>query len=308
MRIATSFIHQLAAADIQRAQREMFEAQRQAGSEKKATDIKGYAREASPLVTARSHLERANAFAAAGVEVKNRLAAQALSLGRVSKAGVDVKLALTEALALDKGDEMMSRVSDAFASALEGLNSSYAGRRLFGGIRDDAAPVTIDTLDDLLSPALVSDAFANASRKATVQLDARTTLEVAPLADEVATALFESFQRIKQYENDNGAFSGQLTAAQRTFIESEIAQLDGVVQGLHAVEAANGSIQARVDRIIDRQSDEKDYFYGLVGDIENVDLADVASRLSQAQVQLQASAQVYLTLRDTTLLNYLSPY
>jgi flagellar hook-associated protein 3 FlgL len=44
---------------------------------------------------------------------------------------------------------------------------------------------------------------------------------------------------------------------------------------------------------------------GLIGDVSNVDVAEAVSRLAQAQTALQASAQVFATLKDTSLLNLL---
>jgi len=44
----------------------------------------------------------------------------------------------------------------------------------------------------------------------------------------------------------------------------------------------------------------------VVGNLSDVDMAQVSSQLSQAQVALQASARVFASLQNTSLLNYLS--
>lgn len=305
MRIATSAIHQLASADIQRAQLELYQAQKEAGSEKKADDLKGFEREAKAIVYARGFMAKADAYATAGEELENRLATQDIALGQIRDAAQNVRLALTDALGLDKGDELSSNVEIAFSSAFSAMNMTYAGRYVFGGVRDDAAPVTANSLNDLTALGTADEAFANSPLKATAQLDSRTTLAVAPLADEVAEPLFASFKRIADFEAANGPFGAPLTAAQKTFIEGEITALADTVKHLTSQQSYNGGVQAHVADIAQRQRDEETYFEGFVGDLESVDLAEVASRLSQAQLQLEASAQIYSTLRNATLLDVL---
>lgn len=305
MRVATSFMHNTAAADIMRAQRAIFDAQRQAGSEKKADDLKGFDKDAKAMVSARGYVARAEAYVRAGAEIANRLSTQDIALGRLAGSAQEVRLALTEALALDRGDQIMARVAEAFQAARGAVNTTYAGRYLFGGVRDDAPPLTADSLDDLAAAAAAGDVFENAPRKATAQVDPRTVIDLAPLADDVAEPLFDVFKALRDYEIANGPFSAPLTPAQDAFVRGVIAQIEPIVGELNAEQSLNGGKQERLNATVDRQSQEVDYFSGLVADIENVDLAEVASRLAQAQTQLQASAQIYATLRDTTLLNYL---
>ncbi len=161
------------------------------------------------------------------------------------------------------------------------------------------------SLDDLAALPAAADAFQNAPRRATVKLDVNVTLDVAPVASEVAGDLFDAFKRIKDYEIANGPFAGDLTPAQRTFLETEIGQLAQVVDNIHAYEAQNGGVQQRVASILERQADQQSYFEQVVQEVEGVNLAEVASRLSQADLQLKASAQVYAQLRGSSLLNVL---
>ena len=43
----------------------------------------------------------------------------------------------------------------------------------------------------------------------------------------------------------------------------------------------------------------------MVGDVSGVDMAEAISKLQLAQFSVQAAAEVFNTLRDSSLLNYL---
>jgi len=305
MRIATSFISSLAISSFQRAQVDLFEAQRQVGSERKASDLRGYETDATALISARGLLSRSRAYVATSIEITNRLDVQDIALGHAANAATDLKTALTEALGLDKGDDIMQRVGSAFFDTLGAMTTSYAGKYVFGGVRDDAPPVNVSSLGELETAGAASAIFDNAPRRATMQLDPQTSLEIAPLANDVSEPFFESMRRIKAFETANGAFAGELTAAQRTFIEGEVQALEAISKGLVEQQALNGGVHQRASSLIERQEDEGEYLERLVGDIQNVDLAEVASRLTQAQVQMEASARVFSIMSQTTLLNYL---
>lgn len=306
MRIATSFIASLATADFQRAQTALFEAQQQAGSEHKASDLRGYEKDAAALVSANGLLARSESYLSTGQELISRLNIQDLALGRAADAAVTLKTTLTDAIGLDRGEEIGDALGQAFFDALGAMSATYAGKYVFSGVRDDTDPVNINTLDELEAAGAASVIFDNAPRKATAQLDPQSKLEIAPLAQDVAEPFFESMRRIKAFITANGPFAGQLTAAQRTFLESEVQQLDQIGKGLVEQQSLNGGVQQRAQSLIDRQADESTYLQTLVADIQNADLAEVASRISKAQLQLEASARVFSVLNQASLLNYLS--
>jgi flagellar hook-associated protein 3 FlgL len=305
MRIATSFVAHRASQDFQKAQIELFEAQRQAGSERKADDLKGYEREASQLISARGLLDRAESYASAGDELLTRLDIQDVALGRAATASVDLKIFLTSAVGLDQGDEIMNQLELAFFNVTGAMETTYAGRYVFGGVREDASPLNIQSLSDLYNAAAVGDIFENAPRKPRVQVDPRTSMEIAPLANDVSTAIFDSFKRIYAYHQDTEAFSGQLSDAQRAFLETEIGALEDIVEGLNHQQSLNGGVYQRAEGLIVRQADEQEYFSHIVGDIQNANLPEVAARLTAAQLQLEASARVFAMISQTSVLNFL---
>lgn len=306
MRIATSFIAHRASSDFQRAQIELFEAQRQAGSERKANDLKGYEREASQLISARGLLERAESYAAAGNELLTRIDIQDVALGRAAQAATDLKTFLANAVGLGQGDEVFNQLELAFFNVTGAMETTHAGRYVFGGVRDDQSPLNISTLADLNAAPAVANIFENAPRPPRVQVDPRTSMEIAPLADDVSSEIFGIMKDMYAF-NDNPAntFGGPLTDGQKAEIEGWIQRLEGAVKNLNQQQSLNGGIYQRAEGLISRQGEESDYFGNVVGNIQNADLAEVAARLTQAQLQLEASARVFSVLTQSSVLNYI---
>ena len=305
MRVATSFIALRTSADFQRAQLELYEAQRQMGSERKAADLKGFEKEASALISGRGLLERADSYVTMGTELLNRIYIQDVALARASATGSDFRLALTEAVGLGQGAEIMNQVELAFFNMVGSMETTYAGRYVFGGVRDDTSPINISNIDELEAAVSVDDIFSNAPRRPLVQVDPKTAIEVAPLANEVASDIFGVLKRFKEFVTANGPFSDPLSDAERTFIETEIGALDGINEGLNQQQSFNGGIYQRAEGLVGRQSDEREYYERVVGDIQTADLAKVASRISAAQLQLEASARVFSVLSQSSVLNFL---
>ena len=69
--------------------------------------------------------------------------------------------------------------------------------------------------------------------------------------------------------------------------------------------ARNGLIQNRVDKILSNQEDRKTMLEGMVGSITDADMPLAITRLEQAQVAVQASAQVFNMLSQSSLLGLL---
>ncbi len=80
---------------------------------------------------------------------------------------------------------------------------------------------------------------------------------------------------------------------------------DTANRGLTDTVAANGLMQNRVDQAQTAQQDRHTLLTTMVGGITDVDMAETASRLSQAQTALQASAHIFAALQNSSLLNYL---
>ncbi len=305
-RIATSSAQQSALADIMRAQRELNSAQRQLSSGKKADQLKGYGGEAEALTATRAVLARETSYIEASKRLQARLDVQALAISQVSDIASELRQSLTEALGLDDGRTLMARMEDLVSRGSAALNTQFAGEYLFGGGRGDVPPFTANSLSDLAGAGPVTGMFQNGSIRSTAKLDDGQPHQTGVLADELGQALMESLDRIKDFADANGGdFSDPLTAAERTFLTNEIVSVSAAFDSISMVEARNGMAQNQVDRAAESGESRKMALEGLLSDLEDADMAAVATRVQQAKLALEASAQVFSMLSRTSLLDFL---
>lgn len=303
-RVSTLNTYEAALGDLQRAQQRQMKAQTQLSSEKRATDLKGYGRESETLAAFRSMQARLQGFVETGESVAARLETQDLALGRTADAIQRARQSIAEALATGRGDTLMVELQGTFLETVEGLSAKHQGRYLFSGASVDTRPVGIDTLSELALLPAAGDAFRNDALKAVSRLDEATSVETGMLADELGTAALDAFRDVQIF-HQGAPFSGPLTDAQRVFLEGMLAEFDAAHGSVLEFNARNGSLQNRVDANLVSHQAQADSLQDLIGEKSGVNMAEAITRLQQAQISVQATAQVLASLRDVSLLNYL---
>ena len=278
----------------------------QVSSGKVASDLEGFGQNAEALVAARTLQIRNNGFIQANTNLSSKLDAQAQALTQVAGAGSDARQAIANAIASGSADGLMSTLQSAFGQAVDGLNTQYDGQYLFAGGKVTTPPVAAQKLADLTSPP-AGGVFQNDQLATLSQLDSSTTVQTGMLADQVGTNLFDAFQQLQSFDQGgSGPLSGQLTPAQTTFLTNMLHTFDAANSGMTDTQASNGLLQNRVTQVQTNQQDQQTTLASVVGNISDVDMAQASSQLSQAQVALQASARVFASLQNTSLLSYLS--
>ena len=304
-RVATGNSYSSVLNDLMRSQVRQADANAQVSSGKVAADLKGYARHAETLLATRSIQTKVDGYLAQGKTLTSKLESQDLALNQTAEAAAGARQAVAEALATGRGDSLMSELSSWFSSASDSLNAKFGGRYLFAGGQVDTQPVTAGAMADLTSQPTVASFFKNDNLTPTNQLDESTTIQSGFLADQLGTGLFSAFRQVQDFVDVNGAFTGQLTATQETFLQSMLDDFDAAGSSLTDATARNGLIQNRVGKTMDTQEARRSMLEGMVGGITDVDMAEAISRLQQAQTTVQASAQVFSSLSQSSLLNML---
>ena len=305
-RVATNANYSSILANLMRAQFNQSQANNQVSSGKVASDLKGYANDAETLAAAQSVKSRVDTFIDQGKILSAKLQSQDLALNSIADAAQAARQAIANALAADKGDSVMGDLGAQFNNAVSGLNSKFQGRYLFAGGQVNTQPVTATQMSDLTAASSVASLFQNDNLTPTSQLDESTTIQTGFLADGLGTNLFNAFKAVQSFaQGPGGPFSGQLTPAQRTFLQGQLAVFDGVRSGLTNAAAQNGLIQNRADGSQKTQVARQTMLTGMIGDVTDVNMADAVTKLQQAQLQVQASAQVFSMLQGSSLLNFL---
>jgi flagellar hook-associated protein 3 FlgL len=279
----------------------------QIASGQTATDLKGYAGNAETLTAMQAANTQVGGFISQTQAVGAQLAVQDSALQEVANAGSGAREAIANVVAAGDGSTLMSSLQTYFQTAVAGLNSTYNGQYLFSGGQSNTPPVNAATLSDLTAASPLSSVFQNGTVQTTTQLDANTTIPTGFTASQVATPLFTALQNIQAYVQANGPFTGALTAAQSSFLTSQLAPLDTVNQGLTDVVAQNGVMQSQVTTAQTNLTSQQTMLTGLIGNVTNANLAQASTNLQQAQLSIQASEQVLMSLKSSSLLNLLSP-
>ena len=301
-RVSTFAANQNALMDLMKAQKAMFDAQKQLTTGKVATDLKGVGHQAETLSATRAALQRADAYEEAAVRTEARLESQDIAMGQMAEAITDLRLAVTS----KDGDYTMLQVKEAFYKVANALNTQHAGSFVFGGTRTDTAPVTTNDLYDLVAMGTASEAFVNNDRRPQVQLDQNLTIETGMLASDVGGEVFDSFKRIADFDAGvNGPFDRPLSAAQETFLNGEIQNVITALDNIYVKIGENGATQANVETIKNSQGDRQIFLQQMLSDLEDVDMAEAATRFQAAQTAIDVSAKTFSSLSQVSLLNFL---
>ncbi|HYE46027.1 MAG TPA: flagellin [Caulobacter sp.] len=304
-RISTSHGYSIVLSDLMKATNAERAAGQQVSSGRTADSLRGFAPDVEQLLAARSVKVRTEGYLDQGKLIVSRLEAQDLALRETANAADSARNSIAEALASDRGDTLMGELAGHFLTASEALNTQQGGRYLFAGAQINTRPVDATSLSQLTAVADVAEVFRNDALKPVSRLDDYNTIESGFLADEEGTGLFTAFRDVQAYVEANGGFSTPLTAPQKAFLEGMLGAFDAANKSLTDAASLNGAHQTRVDNALAQHEARDALLSGEISDIAEVDMAEAITRLQQAQTAVQASAQVFATLRDNSLLTLL---
>lgn len=304
-RISSAMIPSASLADISKAQQQLVEAARQSSSQKRATDLKGYGRESQTLVSAERLVSRNQSFQANARELTTRMTIQDVALGRAAEVVSQLKDSLFQNVSLDSGEGIRVSLNEAFEVLRDAMNTNIGGRYLFGGVMNDSAPVTAASLSDLAANP-IEDSIATGEELQFMRVEDGRTIQAGLVADDVITGALESLKRLAELdEGPDGPFNGQLTQTQRTAVEAELRSLATAFDNILTAQSENGRLMKDVDNAQSRLTAQYNALDEAIGGITNVDLAEVAVRLNQAQFAYQSSASIFNSLRNMSLLDIL---
>lgn len=306
-RVSTAGNYSALLTNLMAAQQRQVDAGNQVSSQKVGSNLKDYAKSAEVLTAMQSVSSQLKTYQDQNVMIADKLTTQDSALNQVTDAAGSIREAVADALSSGHADTLMQDLQAQMSNAVDGLNARYNGKYLFAGGQIDTKPVTATSLSDLTAPATtIADYFHNDDYKVQAKVDDSTTVTTGMLASDLGTQLMTALQNIQAYnEGPNGPFTGKLTDAQQTFLQSQLSGLDAVHTGLTNATAANGLVQQRVDNVSDALTTRTDSLSGMMGGITDANMSQAVANLQMAQVSVQAAAQVFQSLQSSSLLNLL---
>jgi flagellar hook-associated protein 3 FlgL len=305
-RVSTVGNYSSVLANLMAAQQRQNEAGDKVSTQKNGSSLKDYATQAETLTAMRTVQTRLDVYTDQNKLVADRLTNQDSGLSQVADAAEQTRQSIADALASGRADTLMEDLQSQFRNAVEGLNTRYNGKYLFAGGQIDTQPFTGMNLSDLTAAPSVASLFKNDDFKSQAKVDESTTITTGVLASDVGTNLMSAYKQIQAFQQGaNGPFTGQLTDAQRTFLEGQLTSWQSLGSDLTNQVGRNGMLQSRVDGVKTDLVARSDTLSTMMGEITDADMGKAATDLQMAQMSLQASAQVFMSLQSSSLLNLL---
>jgi flagellar hook-associated protein 3 FlgL len=305
--ISTADSYAAVIANMQSAQQQLSVASSQISSGETATDLQGYAAHAETLTAMQTVNNQVTGFLNQDQILSNKLTTQDTGLQQVAGAATGASLAITSAIASGVGDSMMQALEAQFQNATDGLNSTFNGEYVFAGGQVNTPPVSVNSMSALAAAPSVASVFKNDGQVTNSQINQNTSVQTGFLASQLATPLMTAFQAIQNFANGpNGPFTGQLTPTQVTFLQGQVDSLNAAAAALNGSAAQNGGVQSQLTNTQTDLTNHQNTLGTMIGDIAGANVAQATANLQQAQLAIQASAQVFLALQNSSLLTVLT--
>ena len=306
-RVSTAGNYNAVLVNLMAAQQRQLEAGQRVATQKNGHDLKDFAQSDELLTAMRSVNTRLEGFQDQNSRIADKLTTQDSALNQVAAAAQTARQAIADAVASGDGSNLMQQLQGSMNQATGAMNSKYNGSYVFAGGAINTQPVTANLLSDLTSGPPLSSFFKNDQFKAQAQVDDSTNVTTGVLASDIGTPLLTALQGVEAFnQGASGPFGGTLTPAQRTFLETQLATWDSVHSGVINLAAENGMIQQRVEGVKSDLTSRQNTLTAMMGTITDASLAQAAADLTMAQTSFAAAAQVFQTLKNSSLLNLLS--
>jgi flagellar hook-associated protein 3 FlgL len=304
-RVTTFSAQQSALLNLQRAQSREATYGAQVSSGRQGDDLKAYGAGARGIAALKTVSARIAGWSEQGAFAQGRLETQDLMLGRVAEAAGEARRAVLDGLSLETSLGLMDKLEAAFGKAAQALNAQHDGRPLFGGASSET-PFAARTLADLTAAPDAAALFRNDQVRAAVRLGETTVVETGVLADEAGAPLAAAYRELQAFVEADGGFSTPLTEPQKAALRTFADQLAAAESGVTTLTARNGLVSKQVETELESLSARAISLENLLGARTDVDPAEAVTKLQQAQLVVQASAQVFASLRGSTLVDLLT--
>jgi flagellar hook-associated protein 3 FlgL len=303
-RIST-FAHSQTLLDtISRHQSDIQKSQLQLSTGKKGSTYSTYGAESSAIISTRHLKSTAQGFADTNKQLGTRLDISAVQLQSLYESASAVRDSVRGALSQGRADGLVASLEGELQASASALNSQFNGRYLFGGARATVAPVAVTSLSDLAGLASPTLVIRNDNLGERAQITDGVSVTVGPLAVAVGEGLFSSLHALAQL-NQSQPLTGGLSASQTSSLSAQLSQLDTAIAQIQSAQGELGVVQSKVESQAIQSQNRTDDLERFLSNVEDVNVAEVITRLQAQQTALQASYKVTSDLSQLSLLKYI---
>lgn len=309
VRVSSFGQQQLLIRSIMNNQQQLFDGQRQIATGKKTDEYRGLAGETGTVLGARSFKSRVDTYQQTIATIRGKLDANDVQLEGVLGAMDKLKETIQTTLANGQAEGFSEMLGQTFKFVVNSLNTNFDGTYLFSGAKTGSQPVNVADLPELATvataPGTVADAFDNGNVAFEARIADGVDLEFGLLADDVASGIFQEMLDLYDYDVNTEELQGELSEAQFTFLQGQLASLDTAIDNLRQIHVSNGLAYERLEVVDDQHADTAVFLETFISDLEDVDIAEAVTRLNNDQIALEASYRAIGSLSQLSLLNFL---
>lgn len=297
-RIASMGLQQSMIDSMMQSQGRLATLQDQLATGKKASNYRDLGADAAKTLSARAIKDRTVAFQSTGKQLTNTLNLYDVKFSQLS----DLASKLKSALALHNDQSAASlqeTIDQSFDEFRSVLLAEDAGFPMFAPPKGEGAPFKVDT-------------FANATMTDDQAFGVNTGRNTALVSDGIVMAygadartVGSDFLAAFRVLANQPRLSGQITTAQQDAINTAIANLSKAEVAINTATAQNGdnlrrlsSLDAVAERRVSTLTD-------IISSYEDVNIAEVASKITQQKTLLETSYAAFSQLSNLSLVKYL---
>jgi len=237
-------------------------------------------------------------------QLETRLSLQDVSLQRAATELEDLRDTILQDISLNGPSSIDAKLEETFQVLKDAFNSQLAGNYLFAGTLNDTPPVIATDISTLPTP--IDGAFVTGAQEQKISIDGFSEVSLAPVASDAAA---DAMSLLRDLHATGAASPGgsydPLTDALKTSLQGQLSNLSTVIDDFVQLQAKNGQSQERINASVDSQTLQLNSLTVSIAKITEVDLAEVALQLKEAETAYQASASVFSKVSSLTLLDVL---
>lgn len=315
-RVSTLSQNQFMLANTGATQSRLVDLQRQLATGYKANTYVGLGSQSLSLAVALSRVSRAEQFQANNDQAKAKLDLREAAVRGIAEIAKDLKAEFLQAEGLEDSRQLQLHAQNAIERLVAILNSrDQNGNYMFGGSRTNIPPVALVT--NGTPPPNYTYAFSNDQVIEQARVDDGLVIDIGIVAGANATTPSSSFQGLFDILNylASGRYPPPVAGTPALPQPGTLPTVGAAAQVVTVIDAALGTInqlnadlgikQKLVEDINSRLQEQIDLTKEFIAAINDSDIAEMLTRISQEQLALEASYRVTGELRNLSLVNFL---
>lgn len=315
-RISTLSQNQFILRNTQVVQERIQEMRNQVSTGTKADQFTDLGSQSLSLSTAFSRMARAEQFQQNNIQTKTKLDLREAAVREIAEIAKNLKAEFLQAEGLEDARQLQVHAQNEIERVVSILNSrDQNGNYLFAGTRTNLVPVTMTAAG--APPPAFTFGFNNDQIIEQARIEESVVIDIGVLAGANATTPATAFEGLVETLNylaagrypppiaGTPALPEPGVAPVAGAAPQVVTKIDASLAAINQLNADLGIKQKLVDEINVNLQEEIDLSKEFIGELNDADLADLLTRISQDEITLEASYRVTGALRDLSLVNFI---